>query len=442
MAITGFKIPKSKLSLDWSHLNLESPGRSPEIKTLINAWESLKTRFNDDVGFFDAPISDDISQIANTKNLAKTVLDRNTFTDCLFLGIGGSALGPISASAALLHLKNSPIQMHFVDNPDPIQWNLTLQNLNPETTLVCAVTKSGGTFETISQLMIALEWLGRDRWESHLVGITDPKNGQLREFCSAHRIPALSIHPTLGGRFSEFSPVGLFPLALEGHDPAKLLEGANSVRKMALETPVEKNPLFTIAESLLNLSQSHPNHVCMPYSTRLKCTADWWVQLWGESLGKNGKGFTPIGTVGATDQHSVLQLLRDGPNDKITFFIVVDEVPDPIAIPKITFDRGLNLPTFDLLQGQSLHRLLNLEYDATSKVLTQNRRPSFSFRLDAIDAESMGSLYFSLALTTAFLGTLMDINPFDQPGVEEGKIYLRQSLSQMNVDAGPIGNYP
>jgi glucose-6-phosphate isomerase len=155
------------------------------------------------------------------------------------------------------------------------------------------------------------------------------------------------------------------------------------------------------------------------------------VQLWGESLGKNGKGFTPLSAVGATDQHSILQLLRDGPDDKITFFITVDQVDDEVKIPKspITPDRK-NYSAFRILEGHSLQELLNIEYRATSLVLTKQARPHITLGLDRLDERSLGALYFTLSTLTAFTGTLWKINPFDQPGVEEGKIYIRQALSE------------
>jgi glucose-6-phosphate isomerase len=161
----------------------------------------------------------------------------------------------------------------------------------------------------------------------------------------------------------------------------------------------------------------------------------WWVQLWGESLGKDGKGFTPVAAVGATDQHSLLQLLRDGPDDKITWFISVDEVPDPTRIPRAPLIPNLDLPTFQLLQSHTLAELLTVEYRATSMVLTKQRRPNITFQLDRLDERSIGALLFSMCVLTALTGTLMDVNPFDQPGVEEGKVYIRESLARSSVGA-------
>jgi glucose-6-phosphate isomerase len=169
----------------------------------------------------------------------------------------------------------------------------------------------------------------------------------------------------------------------------------------------------------------------MPYSTRLKQIGAWFVQLWGESLGKDGKGFTPLAAVGATDQHSILQLLRDGPDDKVTHFISVDRVGDEVRIPTPALaSDGAKYPSFKLLQGHSLHELLNTEYRATALVLTKQNKPNLSWQLDQIDERSMGALMFAFSVLTAFTGTLWGMDPFDQPGVEEAKIYIRESLTQ------------
>ena len=177
-------------------------------------------------------------------------------------------------------------------------------------------------------------------------------------------------------------------------------------------------------------AESHPTHVCMPYSTRLRSMGDWFVQLWGESLGKDGKGFTPLAACGAIDQHSILQLLRDGPNDKITGFMTVDRVADPVSIPKLAGTEGSRpYPAFRLLEGHTLQELLLTEYQAIARVLSNQGRPHFTWRLDDLSERSVGAQYFALAYLTAHIGMLMKVDPFDQPGVEEGKVYIRESLS-------------
>jgi glucose-6-phosphate isomerase len=405
--------------------------REPDAEALQLAWSKLKARFQSgEVGFYDCPVNLEFSQLNESQALAESILRKNIFSDCLFLGIGGSALGPMSLLSSLQDRCQSGIRFHFVENPDPLEWTSTIKKLKPSSTLVCSVTKSGTTFETMAQTLLALEWLGKERWKTQVVAMTDPVKGDLRQFAQAEGIPTLSIAPSIGGRFSVFSPVGLFAAALAGLSPSSFLNGAKQVRDYVEKTPVEKNPLFILAHELLNQGSKRPVHVCMPYSTRLRLLGSWFVQLWGESLGKDGKGFTPLAAVGATDQHSILQLLRDGPDDKVTFFMTVDRVEDEVKIPRspLNLDRK-EYPAFKLLEGHSLHQLLAVEYQATSLVLTKQGRPHLSFKLDQLDERGLGAIYFAFCVLTSMTGTLWEVNPFDQPGVEEAKVYIRKSLS-------------
>lgn len=427
MSVTASRLGSAPLTLDWSNL-MKSGGHSPggQAEGFAQAWATLQKRFSaGEVGFYEAPLHEGLSAATESVQLAEKILSSRQFTDCLFLGIGGSALGPVSLLGALKHRAQSGIRFHFQENPDPIDWQHTLAGLRPDSTLVCVVTKSGTTFETLAQAILAMKWLGRERLKSHMIAITDPDKGDLRAFARAEGFTTLPIAPSMGGRFSIFTPVGLFPAALAGLSVPDFLLGAKQVRQYVDKTPLEKNPLFIIGAELIRQFAKHPIHVCMPYSTMLRSMSAWFVQLWGESLGKDGKGFTPLAAVGATDQHSILQLLRDGPNDKVTLFLAVDQVEDPVQIPATN-----SLPAFKILEGHSLQELLMIELRATSLVLTKNSRPNLTCILDRLDERSMGALYYAFSVLTAFTGTLWGVNPFDQPGVEEGKVYIREALSQ------------
>jgi glucose-6-phosphate isomerase len=447
--ITASRLGSAPLTFDWSSLASIGIGSSlkggrgfgPDHSEVAGAWERLKGRFaTGEVAFYGAPVDESVSQAVASQTLARELLSKNIFTDCLILGIGGSALGPISLLGALPERATTSIRFHFAENPDATEWKTTISKLNPATTLVCAITKSGTTFETVAQLLCAIEWLGRDRLRSHLVAITDPVKGDLRAFATAEGIPTLAISPGVGGRFSIFTPVGLFPAALAGLSVNDFLLGAKQVRDYCEKAPLEKNPLMILAQELLRHEVQRRTHVCMPYSSRLKLLGSWFVQLWGESLGKDGKGFNPIAAVGATDQHSILQLLRDGPDDKVTFFIGIDQVPDEARIPKLSSYAGY--PAFKLLEGHTLHELLQASFRATSLVLTKQNRPSLSIQLDRLDERSLGALYFAFAVLTSVTGTLWNVNPFDQPGVEEGKVYIRESLSQPRPASSVLGEDP
>lgn len=439
MSVTASKLGSAPLTFDWSHL-LRAPlpkGAdgidAHEAQEVSEAWSKLHHRFTShEIGFYDAPISNEISQAEESIALADNLVKSRIFTDCLILGIGGSALGPISLLSSLKERCTTGIRFHFMENPDPLDWKSTIQNLKPESTLVCVIAKSGTTFETMAQFLLALEWLGKSRIKTHVVAITDPAKGDLKAFATQEGIPTLHIHPSIGGRFSIFSPVGFFPAALAGLSVQDLILGAKQVRDYCEKQPLEKNPLMILGREFLRNATKRPIHVCMPYSTRLRLIGDWFVQLWGESLGKDGKGFTPIGAVGATDQHSILQLLRDGPDDKITLFITVDQVDDEVKIPKLVSSSPLgshHFSAFRLLEGHTLHELLRVEYQAISLVLSRQNRPNLTLKIDRLDERNMGALYFSFSVLTGFTGTLWGVNPFDQPGVEEGKVYIRESLS-------------
>lgn len=428
MSITAARLGSSPLMLDWSNL-----GNPQKTKAgFSEAWSKLKTRFDSgEVGFYNATHQVDLHHAEHCQTLAQEILKSGQFKDVLFLGIGGSSLGPISLLSALKHRQTTSLKIHFLENPDPTDWKFQISKLNPESTLVVCVTKSGTTFETLALYVLALEWLGKSRWQSHTIAITDPKKGDLKTFAQNHLIRTLDIAPSIGGRFSIFSPVGLFPAALAGLNIKDFLAGAQKIHDYAEKTPVEKNVLFSIGADLISHFQKRPIHVCMPYSTELKSFGAWFTQLWAESLGKDGKGFTPISAMGPVDQHSILQLMRDGPDDKITFFIKVEKSKDEVKIPRI----APNLPAFQILEGHTLHELMQIEYQAISLVMTKQNRPHFTLSIEELNETNIGALYFASCLLTAFTGTLWEVNPFDQPGVEEGKIYIRDALQKSSQEA-------
>jgi glucose-6-phosphate isomerase len=442
MSVTASRLGSAPITLDWSNLVAVAPPNATrsapaDTAALSSAWTRLKARFDSgEIGFYNSVVSNDISQATESEDLARDLLKRNVFTDCLFLGIGGSSLGPLSLITSLKDRCQKGIRFHFMENPDPLDWRSTVAELKPQSTLVCVVAKSGTTFETMAQLLLAVEWLGKDRLKSHVVAITDPAKGDLKAFAKKEGIQTLHIAPSVGGRFSVFTPVGLFAAALAGLSVPSFLLGAKQVRDYLEKTPVEKNPLFIVGNELIRHFEKRPIHVCMPYSTRLKTIGSWFVQLWGESLGKDKKGFTPLAALGATDQHSILQLLRDGPDDKVTWFITVDQVADPVKIPSSGLPMDLNAyPAFKILAGHTLHELLSVEYRAISLVLTKQSRPNLSIQIDSLDERSLGALYFAFSAMTAFTGTLWNVDPFDQPGVEEGKIYIKESLNKASANA-------
>ncbi len=434
MSVTASRFGSSPLLLDWSGLTAHVKELTPEQRSILGtAWDKTISKLRDRVsGFYDCPVDPALSQIEACESLAKKIISEGKVKDCVFIGIGGSSLGPMCLLDSLKHLAKNPIQFHFFENPDPIDWNYRIQKLNPAQTLVCVVTKSGTTFETLSIFMLAFDWLrralGEDRAIQNTVAITDPEKSELLDFAREKNISTLSIAPSVGGRYSVFTPVGLFAGALAGLDVQKFIAGAKKIRDYCEKHNAgsEKNLFLSLANALQTLEKSHSIHVMMPYSTPLKLVANWWVQLWAESLGKNGKGFTAVPSLGAVDQHSMLQLLRDGPNDKIIWFINIQDFGQKVSIPGI----GFKSKTFDLLAGQDLGLLLDTEFRAIQKVMSNQKRPNFQLQIDSLNEEAMGCVFFFFSVLTAFMGEVMNVNPFDQPGVEEGKIYIQENLKK------------
>ena len=351
MSITASRFGSSPLLLDWSGLTQHAPEIQGDVRIEFNDhWNTTLQKLHQKVsGFYNAVITPELSQIQACLEASKTFLANPEIKNCVFIGIGGSSLGPMCLIDSLKHLAKSPIQFHFFENPDPIDWNYRIQKLIPSQTLVCVVTKSGTTYETLALFMLAYDWLtkalGHHQAARQTLAITDPERGELLEFAKKESITTLSIDPSVGGRYSIFTPVGLFAGALAGLNMEAFLLGAKKVRDYAEKATQEKNLFLTWGYYLNSLYKNNRTHVMMPYSTSLRLVANWWVQLWAESLGKDGKGFTAIPSLGAIDQHSMLQLLRDGPNDKMIWFVNVQDFKTTVKVPSLNF----KIKSFDLL---------------------------------------------------------------------------------------------
>jgi glucose-6-phosphate isomerase len=371
------------------------------------------------------------------------LLDRcnGQFDTILVLGIGGSALGLASLQHALtplmtrsLPLDAAPAPRLFVlDNVDPALLqgaiNVVENTTGWERTLVIAISKSGETAETAAQFLLLrqrlIESLG-DAHNKNIIAITDPDSGTLRSLCQTHNYATLPVPQGVGGRFSVLSPVGLFPAALLGIDINALLDGARDMDTRCQNESLTRNPAAMLATLLVHFgAHNKPNHVLMPYSNRLSLMADWYCQLWAESLGKNTDldgnaittGFTPIKALGATDQHSQVQLYRQGPNDKVFGFLrVKDHAPLDLTIPP-----GNNIESLSYLENATLGTLLNAEHNATAYALTKSQRPNYTIEFPTVDAFHIGAFFQLWQIATAYAGSMLHINPYDQPAVETAK---------------------
>jgi len=373
----------------------------------------------------------------------------------LVLGIGGSALG----TRALLGALRPPAwneldddareyfpRLTLLDNVDPTSVAAALRRIDPRRVLVNVISKSGGTAETLAQYLVVRQWLEQalgGAASRHLVFTTDPARGALREVATREGIATLEVPPEVGGRFSVLSPVGLLPAALVGVDVSALLRGAARAIARSESDDLLRNPaaLYAALHWAADTQAGARIHVLMPYSDRLRDLAEWYRQLWAESLGKRvdreGRvvhaGPTPVAAVGAVDQHSQVQLFIEGPFDKVITFVTVERPGEDVTIPK-----GDGLPE-DLacLGGVTLGGLLAAEYRATATALSRQGRMNCTLVLPDLSAEAVGELLMFFQVATGYAGGWYGVNPFDQPGVELGKRLTYGALGRVGFDPPP-----
>lgn len=368
-------------------------------------------------------------------SFARTV--RGAYDTVCLVGIGGSALGAWALDCGLRG--PHPVQAAFsaanprlviLDNVDPALVEAGLASMNPRKTLVLVIAKSGSTAETVATFLIVRQWLqkalGRNA-SKRIVAVTTEGKGELSALSAREGYRAFPIPENVGGRFSVLSPVGLVPAALVGLDIRKLLKGAAAMTAASWAEDLSRN--IALRSALLHYlvwrNKAKPIQVAFPYSNRLWGTAFWFRQLWAESLGKAVTragdavqiGQTPVAALGTTDQHSQVQLYMEGPNDKVFTFWNIRRPAAPGAIPKA----GLGMDAFDYLGGKTLAALLDAERASTAAALTSRQRPNCTFTLDRMDEEHLGAFLQMMEFQTAFMGELLDINAFDQAGVELGK---------------------
>jgi glucose-6-phosphate isomerase len=352
--------------------------------------------------------------------------------DFVLLGTGGSSLGG-EAILQALHPRGQAPRFHFMDNNDPEWFHRTLASLTPETTLFYVVSKSGKTPETISQFLSAIEWMKPktgEGWKKHFVLCSDPKTGDFRQLALRWNLPCLDIPSPVGGRFSVFTPVGLFPAAFAGLKLEDFLAGANGVAAAA-RGGLAGNPCAQLARILALGQKRFPITVMMPYSTQLGAASRWFCQLWAESLGKGGQGLTPYPAIGTTDQHSQMQLYMEGPRDKVIVLVRIREFANklPLNVPA-----GLeDLPAFQELKGLSMLDLFDAEFRATRDALVKAGVPVAVIELDRLDEFSLGAFFYFWEFATAIAGAVIGVNPFDQPGVEAAKILTKGYLKDLRT---------
>ena len=398
--------------------------------------EVARRRDAGEIGFFQLPYQSEVrEQVGNFANGLG-----QAFGTAVVLGIGGSALGAVALREALVKPHWNELdddardyfpRLYVLDNVDPSTLGPFLDRIDLGQALFNVISKSGSTAETMSQFLVVRDRLGRtfddDGYRRHLVFTTDPEKGVLRRIARDEQIATLPIPPNVGGRFSVLSAVGLLPAALIGIDIDALLAGARDMDERCSSTQLRENPagLFAVLQYLADTEQRAPMHVMMSYSDRLYGVADWFRQLWAESLGKEKNragetvnvGPTPLKAMGATDQHSQVQLYMEGPYDKTITFLTVDQRGEDLEVPKAYED----MPELAYLGGHTMGELLSAERQATARALAHRGRMNMTLRLPRVDAGGIGQLLMMLQIATVYAGELYGVDPLDQPGVELGK---------------------
>ena len=433
------------LDLDFTNMMVDAVGpeqgvREEELSAFVPRCRQIYDRLDSqrrqgELPFFDLPFDRGI--VAQIEEMAAWVRDR--FDDVVVLGIGGSALGTTAVMNALRpawhnladrQKRGGMPRLFVLDNVDPDTFAEHLELLDPDRTCFLVISKSGSTVETTCQFLVARNWVATHAssdYHDHFILITDPEKGALRELATREGYRSCEIPPGVGGRFTVLTPVSLLPLACAGVDIDGMLAGAAAISPSVCHGELMSNPagLNAVLQYLAYSKGAHIS-VMMPYSSRLSAVADWFRQLWAESLGKkfstDGRichvGPTPVSALGTTDQHSQVQLYMEGPFDKVVTFLAVEKFDQDLTMPACPGASGMGY-----LEGGSMAQLIEVERLATAAALARNQRPNCTLSIPEVSAQTIGALLYTLQVQTLFAGDLFGVNPLDQPGVEEGKAF-------------------
>ncbi len=375
----------------------------------------------------------------------------NRFENVLILGMGGSALGGKAVCEALLppywnflskEERNNYPRIFFLDNIDPDQMNAILNLLDLKKTLVNIITKSGSTAEVMAQYMIIKDRMEKelgDDYRKNVIATTDKNVGILKQLSDQEGYKTFYIPDDVEGRFSVFSAVGLLPFALVGIDIEEITQGVKDMDLALKNTDIHYNIAAqnALIHYLMYQKKGKNISVIMPYSNRLRYIADWYCQLWAESLGKErdknnnvvNVGQTPVKALGVTDQHSQIQLYNEGPNDKLINILRVKEFDTTLEIPNIFEYTGISY-----LGGKTINKLFNAEADSTMASLIDYKRPNVTITIPKITPYYLGQLLYMFEIQTAITGALYNIDTFNQPGVEQSKNYTYALMDRVGYE--------
>jgi len=383
------------------------------------------------IGYYSLPYED--------TTFLKAKLDSLNFTQkqIAIIGIGGSTLGTYAIYNFMKYNKqyNKTLkkELFFFESTDPVNLNGTLSQINLEDTLFIIISKSGTTIETISIFKYLMSITKIDK--SNLLIITE-EDSKLNTFAKANDINSFDIPKNVGGRFSVLSNVGLVPLYLAGFNIDELLKGAKKISTSFFEQNDLYDHLIKKARTYYEYKDIYNVNAIFSYSQLLEGFNKWYIQLWGESLGKidvnnTNQGLTPIGLLGPVDQHSFLQLIVEGKRDKTVTFIKIKDFKDNTKIAPITLE---GLEDLDYINNLDFKELINLQADATIASVKEYKKdiPIDLIEIEEISEYEIGKLLFYYELLTSIVGKFLRINTYDQPGVEGGKIILKEMLKTKN----------
>jgi len=390
--------------------------KEQEDKRLIDSVEAERS----EIGFYNLPEQD----ISDYIEFAKGV-DTN---DIVVVGIGGSSLGTEAIYHFLKSSNSYSKKLHFLDTTDPITLKAKLSDIDLKTALFIIISKSGTTVESISVLKYLLNIVPLS--SKRYVVITD--NGSpLQKFGENADLKIFNIPDNVGGRYSVLSAVGLVPLSIIGVDIEALLRGAKRLKEEFFNRE-NSHSLLQKASFYARNSEKYTSNCLFSYSAIFEKFNSWYVQLWGESLGKKqlhsnlNVGLTPIGLIGPTDQHSFLQLIMEGKSDKSVTVIKIKEFNTEMQIPDISLPHLENLNNLNSLE---FSQLINMQCDSTVEALDKIGVPVDVIEIGKVHEESIGQLMYYYELLTAVVAKQLDINAYDQPGVELGKKILKSKMA-------------
>ena len=379
----------------------------------------------DSIGYHSLP-DDDISEILD---FVKKIDD--SIETVAVIGIGGSSLGAKAVYNFIKPIKNFHKELIFFESTDPLNIETLLNKINLKNTLFVATSKSGTTVETIAIFKYIYSLLCN---LDNFIFITD-SGSKLEKFAKKNSAKVFNIPKGVGGRFSILSSVGLVPLSLVGIDIKRLLVGASKIKESFLNNGYIKETLLKKALFIAKNHQNYNINVIFAYTEQLRYFTQWYVQLWGESLGKKQKhsafnvGLTPIGLIGPKDQHSFLQLIVEGNRDKTITFLKIEDFQNSLTVPDISFE---HLEELDILNNITFNDIITMQSEAVKESLLNKKDiPIDEIILKNVSEESIGELIYYYELLTSIVGFLIDVNTYNQPGVEEGKVILKNRLKDL-----------